>query len=375
MKKKAFPVPALLLALVLLSPAAAQDEIIVDAAGGGDYTALQPAIDAAEPWQVIRVRHGVYEGAVIRKSVRLLGEPFQFVNSTQHLVVELTSPILIRDLPAGRGCVITDVAADPIGKQQDFDDLIDAKNCAGAIHLAFTHNGNILVDDCAYVTITDHFFYGRFKIKDSTVVASNCVVWEYGGHVIDLFNSNFFASFLLTKQRKDGCQTIRVDGGSRFVADFNSAISGGGLGVEPFTIVDGTVDDRRREALVFNGNRGLFPTQFTDYLLFELYRPLGTVQAEAIAASLTSMPNTTPQGEYFLDPKTLQILRFRLGFSGERVRVYLPAILKPSRYFNNGFFSRRALPDARLQGIPVAFQGAYLVDGEVKYSLPLALVL
>jgi hypothetical protein len=353
----------------------AQGEIIVDAAGGGDFIELQPAIDAAEPWQIIRVRHGSYTGATISKSVRLLGDPWQQVSPTEASFIEITSPILIRDLPAESGVVITDLAADPVGKSQDFDDLIDAKNCAGPIHLAFTHQGNIVLEDCTYVTINDHFSRGRIRAVRSTVVSSNCLLREWSGHTIDLFASDFFASFLVTGPFKEGDRAVRVDGGSRFIADFNSAIVGGGFGNPAFTIIDGTVDEKRRDSLAFNGNRGLPPIQATEYLLFELNNPHVTVQAEAFGASLPSLPNTTPQGEFFLDPGTFELLHFGIGFTDADVRVHLPAILKPSRYFDTSFPSRRALPDAQLQGIPVVFQGAFLIDGVAKYTLPYVLVL
>ncbi len=367
---------ASLLALALLSPLAAQDEIIVDAAGGGDYTALQPAIDAAAPWQVIRVRHGVYEGAVIRKSVRLLGDPFQPFSVSSFPVIEITSPILVEDIPAGASVVITDVAADPIGKLWDFDDLIVAKNCQGPIHLAFTAAGNIVVEDCSYVTITDHHGRGRFRALRSTVVTSRCLVVEWNGPTIDLDCSTFISTRLITGPKNPGDQAVRLDGGSVFIADSRSPVLGGGLGVEPYQIIDGVVDDQRLEYLVFNGDQGFGLRQSPDFLLLELHETVGTIQAEALAGSLPAFPSTSPNGEFFLDPPSFQLLHVQAGFTGSEVRVHLPSILRPSRYFDvNPPFNRLALPNARLQGIPVVFQGAFLIDGVAKYTLPYILVL
>ncbi len=375
--KKVFPVPAGLLALLLLSPAAAQDEIIVDAAGGGDYTALQPAIDAAEPWQVIRVRHGSYAGATIRKSVRILGDPYQRKNAFEISAIEIRSPIFIRNLPRGVPVVITDLYADPVGKFQDFDELIDAKNCEGPIHLAFTGAGDLLLENCSYVTINEHFGGGRLKAVRSTVVASRCSISEWQGPTIDLFDSTFIASRLITGPRKPGDFAVRVDGGSRFGADFISSIVGG-LGAPDFEIIDGTVDRRRLEYLVFNGNDRIPPpNQSVDSLVIELspFIP-GNVQAEAIVAGLPVYPFATPNGDLFLDPGDSELLHIGLGLTGEETRVHLPKILKPSRYFDlDPPASRLALPDARLQGIPVVFQGAVLVDGVAKYTLPFVIVL
>ncbi len=376
--KKVNLVTAALLALVLLSPAAAQGEIVVDAAGGGDYTALQPAIDAAAPWQVIRVRHGSYAGATIRKSVRILGDPYQRKNAFEISVIEIRSPIYIRDLPKGVAVVITDLAADPVGKFQDFDDLIDARDCEGAIHLAFTGAGDVILDNCAYVTINDHHGGGRFRITGSTVVASYCTFFEWEGPTIDLYDSTFIATRLITSPSKPGDHAVRVDGGSRFIADFDSAINGGIFGDPAFDIIDGTVDERILEYLNLNSNDGLPPRkQSADYLLFELGPFVsGNVQAEAIVAGLPIYPFATPNGELFLDPSDSELLHFALGLTGEETRVHLPNVLKPSRYFDlDPPGARLALPDARLQGIPVVFQGAFLIDGVAKYTLPYIIVL
>ncbi len=49
--------------------------IIVDKQGGGDYTSIQPAIDAANPGDVIRVHAGVYhENIIMKHGVDLIGD-------------------------------------------------------------------------------------------------------------------------------------------------------------------------------------------------------------------------------------------------------------------------------------------------------------
>jgi hypothetical protein len=356
----------------------AQGEIIVDASGNGDYTELQPAIDAAAPWQIIRVKHGSYAGATITKSVRILGDPYQFKNAFEVSAIEIRSPIFIRNLPKGVPVVIADLSADPVGKFQDFDDLIDAKNCGGAIHLAFTAAGDVLLDNCAYVTINDHHGGGRLRAVRSTVVTSYCSISEWEGPTIDLYDSTFIASRLVTGPSKPGDPAVRVDGGSRFIADFHSSIVGGGLGVPAFEIIDGTVDESILDYLVFNGNDRLPPLdQSVDSLVLELGPFVsGNVQAEAIVAGLPVYPFATPSGELFLDPGNSALLHLGLGLTGEKTRVHLPKILKPSRYFDlDPPASRLALPDARLQGIPVVFQGALLIDGVAKYTLPYIIVL
>ncbi len=61
--------------IAALSPLAAQKTIVVDDSGGADFTDVQPAIDAANPGDVVRIRHGVYGSANITKGIRLLADP------------------------------------------------------------------------------------------------------------------------------------------------------------------------------------------------------------------------------------------------------------------------------------------------------------
>ncbi|MHC5065102.1 MAG: hypothetical protein ACYTG5_14140, partial [Planctomycetota bacterium] len=96
------------LGLVLaLSPGlCAQGDIIVDAAGGGDYTEIQAAVDAAPVGATIRVRHGIYPAVSISKGVRLLGDP---PGELPEDVVRMDGGFTVLDLPASESFVLTDV--------------------------------------------------------------------------------------------------------------------------------------------------------------------------------------------------------------------------------------------------------------------------
>lgn len=65
--------------LLLATTATAQQTIIVDKAGGpgSEFTEIQPAIDAAEPWDLISVRPSLslYVGFKVEKSLRIIGGP------------------------------------------------------------------------------------------------------------------------------------------------------------------------------------------------------------------------------------------------------------------------------------------------------------
>lgn len=85
------------LAVLLAAPAlpAAEDVLVVDAAGGGDFLELQAAVDAAEQRDTILVKAGDYAGfSVVNKSLNLVAE----VGATPHVQGIAT----IVALPVGR---------------------------------------------------------------------------------------------------------------------------------------------------------------------------------------------------------------------------------------------------------------------------------
>lgn len=86
---------AVLAAALLTTAAVAQTTWIVDAGGGGSFTAIGPAFDAAAPGDTILVRPGNYLGfgRSPAKGVRILGDGPGVV---------VTSPIVLRQLPYGQ---------------------------------------------------------------------------------------------------------------------------------------------------------------------------------------------------------------------------------------------------------------------------------
>lgn len=63
-----------LVSLAFAAPIASQSTITVDAAGSGDFSVLQEAIDAAAPNDVLRILPGEYAASVMNKRLRLLGD-------------------------------------------------------------------------------------------------------------------------------------------------------------------------------------------------------------------------------------------------------------------------------------------------------------
>ena len=87
------PWPGLLLGclLAVANPVFA-GVLVVDAAGGGAFTQIQPAVDAALPGDLVLVRAGDYEGFTIAgKSVNVVGDG----TTAQH--VQVKGVVLVRD--------------------------------------------------------------------------------------------------------------------------------------------------------------------------------------------------------------------------------------------------------------------------------------
>jgi len=106
-------VPRLVAAWLLLIPiATAQFQVIVvDDDGPADFAALQPAIDAASSGDVILVKGGLYDPAVVDgKGLTIVSTPLQtpmIVDTDGSLGTLSTKPILhVRNVPAGEACFV-----------------------------------------------------------------------------------------------------------------------------------------------------------------------------------------------------------------------------------------------------------------------------
>ena len=85
--------------LLLTAVPAFADVLIVDATGSGDFTDLQPAVDAAADGDTILVRTGTYLGfAVSQKSLTVVAEP--------GAAVDVARSVRVRKLTAGQTVVV-----------------------------------------------------------------------------------------------------------------------------------------------------------------------------------------------------------------------------------------------------------------------------
>lgn len=99
------------------STLAAEDVLVVDAAGGGDYLDLQAALDAAQQRDTILVKSGSYGGFLLtNKSLNLVAE----AGTTPHV----TGLATIADLPKGRDVSVSGL---------DFQAGLEVRDCLASV--------------------------------------------------------------------------------------------------------------------------------------------------------------------------------------------------------------------------------------------------
>lgn len=154
-------------ALAFTAPTTAQQTWTVGL--GGQFTTLQPAIDAASPGDTILVEPGLYPQAVVDKGIRILGS-----GSTLQPSGSVGIALSARHLPAGQTLVVRGLRTTigHAGIQFDFE----IHDCAGEVVL---EDCNLLyaleVARSAKVTLRDvSVGTGSIEIFDSTVSLSGC---------------------------------------------------------------------------------------------------------------------------------------------------------------------------------------------------------
>ncbi len=368
--------PPALLAVIcscLLSLAGmAQRTIIVDAAGGGDFTDIQSAVDAAGPFDTIRILHGEYAGATITKSVRILGEPWTDEPVGPGLRVALDSPLAVVSLPAKDSVVISGLRSTAIAGSHFYPTIIQATDCLGSVHVAYVQFGSAEILTCEYVTI-DRWTLGNLVLRDSRVSGTDSFWLSASGPAISAVNSELTLvdsrTFVTPGQ---GSQGIRLSDSStlRYTADTSI---GGSLGVSIPAI-----QSTNSTVAVQEANSIILDTQFENRMVVQLLEPENATLLALVAGSPTR-PANLPEGELFVDPRSVFFLYFGPADPGLLVRrpFFLPPSLTPSRHFDTSGVQSLfvAPPGARLWGVPVTFQGTAFVKGRIELSLPYTVIL
>ena len=147
----------------------AQNTYIVDASGGGNFTDLPPAVQAAQPNDTLIVRPGMYSGFTVRKGIRILGGPG--VNIDPFSII-----ITVDGIPAGQTLVVRQLRSIlGLSAVQTFF----VTNCAGHVHLEnIDPYGGLMIDNSQHVTVhrsTLRGFPGAW-VRNSTALFVQCTV-------------------------------------------------------------------------------------------------------------------------------------------------------------------------------------------------------
>ncbi len=357
----------LCLTVCCLNSLRAQEVLIVDAAGGGDFTALQPAIDAAKPGSVIRVRYGEYAGARISKSIRLLGDPQGSLPAVNFGAVRLLSPLHIVDLPAGSTCVVTDLGGHPSPSWR-YQNYIIVEDCAGAVHLGYTFQSNLVVHRSRFVTVYNHW-RGRVDVRDSELLVTRSSFFSMERPVLGTRRSQVtLVGTSVRNPDRFGTLSAYIRDQSALVYSADSGIT---AGMNEHTILL----DRGSRSRRIMGNFLQLDFRSENSLAVRLIDPRRTVLV-ALAASPPTQPQSTPFNDLHLDPQSSQI--FYLGeppLSEPWTKIFqLPPDFQPSRHNTYSSFPILARPGSRLLGIPVTFQAAAITAGVPRFSLSYTLI-
>ncbi len=377
---KAQPVLLAVICSCLLSLAGmAQRTIIVDAAGGGDFTDIQPAVDAAKRGDTIRIEWGIYSGATITKSLKLLGVPPDHDEDFQEVIVQ--GEILVKDLGPGEAFVAADLGV------QDFKAGFGGpsignfrfEDCQGSIYMSFL-GGDVTLNNCAYVAM-HRCDSGVWRFTDAKVVASRCdVIGSPLGLVAERSDITLIAGGISS--------FVPIPGGGEFpsvrLVDSlvtqaeGSFVRGSGCFLptcNPF-VLEGNSKVSQWDASSIAINDTL-----TDRLITQLHvsDPSAIV---ALGASLGGAPVSLAEGELYVDLSTFQFLYFGpvqgVGVGGPEARgtAFLPTAAIPSRHNTRSLQQAMPMrPDARLLGIPVTFQALVLENNKLRLSLPYTVIL
>ncbi|MEM7203775.1 MAG: hypothetical protein AAF628_26160 [Planctomycetota bacterium] len=378
-------------AAVTLAPTRAQQTWIVDAQSrpGTQFTALQPAFDAASAGDVVIVRDGSYHGATLDKGLSVLAEPGAVIDQWFVLLAEPRG-LVVQDVPAGEVASVRGLAFGNIVGQTSL--YLAVANCAGVVHLeeldvsggsTSLNEQGIVISDCAHASLVRCRVVGRSGvwIRRSSVALVDCTVSGYPEHPVLPFvpwvgpasgidareGSRVWASHCDLR----GGSGFRSPGGSGVMlvaselwltGDENSLVSGAGSSYQSGWAIggDGTATYDPIVPLVFNIQPTVTATA-TDVPALrvgaavrgqswdgDLRGPAG--RPYAVALALPGAPLGTPWGLLWLNPTLLLIANSGVLDAGGTATWSLP------------------VPDA--QGVSVTWQAAVGTTGGLRLSNP-----
>jgi hypothetical protein len=124
--------------VALVAPRALANVLVVDASGGGNYTQIQPAVDAADDGDTLLIKSGTYAWfAVNNKSIAIVGDA--------GANVQINGAVRVRSLAPGKTLVLENVSATGISSN-------DPQTVYG-LHLK-NNQGRVRVEGCSFVGLS-----------------------------------------------------------------------------------------------------------------------------------------------------------------------------------------------------------------------------
>lgn len=227
--------------------------IVVNTAGGADFTAIQPAIDAASDGDTILVKTGSYAGFTID------GKGVVVVEDAS-ANVQIQSTIVVRNVPLASRVVLNGLKVRPPARSNQSAFGLRAQNNAGAIRLHQCDiaggNGADGAPDCSTILHASPGSVGMQFESSPDVAFTECYAWggKGGNHGCPLFENPGNGADAVA------CQSSRV---VAYMSEFFAGDTGTG-GDRPATGGDGLQVDAASGAFVCGslvlGGRGSNPT-------------------------------------------------------------------------------------------------------------------
>ena len=184
---------------LLAGVATGQQTLIVDAGNGPgtDETDIQPAVNRANPGDLIRVRPGTYSSFSLTRGIAIIGEPGALVG--EFGIPSTPGDVLIENVPAGqltqisgftfiagnitvRNCGGT-VAIESMRSHLSLSPIVEVQDCADArIKSFFFGTATITRSSCTLVDISSAAAtpFAAVSIDDSTVTITDSTVAARG---------------------------------------------------------------------------------------------------------------------------------------------------------------------------------------------------
>lgn len=354
------------------------DVVWVDAGGGGDYTEIQDAVDAAQDGALIRVRHGIYEGFTVQKAVRVIGMPAVGFEEDQRTAV--TSPIEISDVSSAGAVVVADIESIPRAGLDPYADLFFVSSCDAPVFIFFSAFGHINVSDSQLVCIGYHKL-GALRASGSLCHAVNSIFSAQEGYALSVSEKSVSLTNssvgLVQPQRMPRVHSSIVSEGGLIIRDANSAFipPDPRSSVYPVALGDGggaVVRNLVNYCGILSAN--------SETLSVGVVSPNPSLASVLAVGAVQSTPLLTPSGYLWLDPSTSSVIGSNVTipdggaphFSFEVLP--LPEALRPSRFRQTSLNVSPGSPP--LSGVPVAIQGGYWeADGRFVLTMPVFFLL